>query len=122
MHDRVAELQGLRAEHARLAQYGQDDRAQQAADQIDRVTRDIEADVERLDDRAVELAELGQDIPSAEAAGQARRLRAALAEATAPGEPDSPDSPAVQVRKAAAGRGKSTRPAAKAPESTGAGE
>lgn len=78
MHDRVAELRGLRAEHDRHAQYGRTDRAGQVAEHLDRVSGELEEEIERLEDRAAQFAENGQDIPAGEAAAAARTLRTEL--------------------------------------------
>ncbi|MFI6117473.1 hypothetical protein [Kitasatospora sp. NPDC051164] len=84
MHDRIAELRGLRAEHDRHTQSGDSDRAKQTATEISRVTADVDAEIERLEDRAAELAELGQHFPAAERAEAARLLRAGLDELRLP--------------------------------------
>lgn len=116
MHDRVAELRGLRDEFARHTQYDRSERAQQTAEHIDRVRSEIEADIEALEDRSAELAERGQDIPAAEAAAAARSLRAALDELTA--------DPVPASARPASGRGtgkggKQTAAAAKPAETAG---
>lgn len=113
MHDRVAELRGLRDEQARHAQYGRQERAEQAGEQAKRVAGEIEADIERLEDCAAELAELGQDIPAGDTAAAARSLRAALDELTA--DPAPTPAPARAAGKGA----KQTAAAAKAPETAG---
>lgn len=106
-HDRVAELRGLSAEHQRLTQYSQDERAAQAAEQITRVRAEIDTDLERLDARAEELAAAGQDIPAGQVAAEARAVRTALAELV-------PEAAASE--KAARGGAKSTAAAQQAPE------
>lgn len=81
MHDRVAELAGLRAELA-ICENGpresRRDKTGEVREQIDRVRGDLEAEAEKLDERAEELAAKGQDVPAAEAATAAREIRTAL--------------------------------------------
>lgn len=108
MHDRIAELRGLRAEHDRHNQYGDSDRAGQVATQIARVTAAVDAEIERLEDRAAELAEQGQHFPAAERAEAARLLRAGLDELRLP-------TPAKRGAK-------QTAAAAPAPETAKGGE
>ncbi|PJN22417.1 hypothetical protein [Kitasatospora sp. CB02891] len=115
MHDRVAELRGLRNEYARHSQYDRPERAAQASAQAERVAAEIEADIEHLEDRAAELAERGQDIPAGEAAAAARTLRAALDELTADPAPQA----AAPASRAAGKGGKQAPAAAKPPENTG---
>ncbi|MFJ8437670.1 hypothetical protein [Kitasatospora griseola] len=116
MHDRVAELRGLRDEFARHTQYDRPERAAQVSEQAERVGAEIEADIEALEDRAAELAERGQDIPAGEAAAAARALRAALDELTVDPAPRPAAAPAA--RSAGKG-GKQTAAAVVAPENTG---
>jgi hypothetical protein len=106
MHDRVAELAGLRNELA-ICENGpresRRDKTGEVREQIDRVRGDLDAEAEKLEERAEELAAKGQDVPAAEAATAAREIRTALAG----------DAPADESPKRG---GKRTAPAAKAPE------
>lgn len=108
MHDRIAELRGLRAELDRHTQGGDSDRAKQVTGEISRVTADVDAEIERLEDRAAELAELGQHFPAAERAEAARLLRAGLDELRLP----------VPAKRG----GKQTATAAAPPETAKGGE
>jgi hypothetical protein len=105
MHDRVAELAGLRNE---LASCTNGPRANEVQDQIDRVRGELTAEAEKLDDRAEHLAEAGQDIPAAQAAVAAREIRTAL-------QADEPEAAAGSKGR------KRTTAAAKAPETRGGG-
>lgn len=81
MHDRIAELAGLRAELAACRTGPREtrrDKTDQVQAQIDRVRGELEAQAEQLDARAEALAAGGQDIPAAEAATAARALRTVL--------------------------------------------
>jgi hypothetical protein len=105
MHDRVAELAGLRNE---LASCTNGPRVSEVQAQIDRVRGELTAEAEKLEDRAEHLAEAGQDIPAAQAAVAAREIRTAL-------QGDEPEATAAK------GRSKRTTAAAKAPETRGGG-
>lgn len=83
MHDRVAELTGLRAELANCVNGPREsrrDKADEVQAQIDRVRGELETEAESLEARAESLAEGGQDVPAAQAAVAAREIRAALGE------------------------------------------
>ncbi|HWU23260.1 MAG TPA: hypothetical protein VN088_17105 [Nocardioides sp.] len=106
MHDRVAELAGLRAE---LAMYekspaaGQADRTGEVRAQIDRVRGELEEQAAGLEKRAEELLAAGQDGAAGEVRVQARALREVL----------DADGPAQESPKRG---GKRNTAAAKAPE------
>lgn len=109
MHDRIAELVGLRAELA-LCENGPRESRRAVADQvqaeIDRVRKDLEAKADSLDIEAEELTDKGQDVPAAQAAVEAREIRAVLAEG------------APKKARPAGTSSKRNTSAAKAPEQT----
>ncbi|MFH8380642.1 hypothetical protein ACH4E7_06830 [Kitasatospora sp. NPDC018058] len=107
MHDRIAELRGLRAEHTIHAQHQDNDRASQVEAAIGAVVAAVDADIERLETEAADLAEKGQHFPAADRAETARILRAGLDELALPTPPK---------------RGKQTAAAAQAPETARGGE
>lgn len=109
MHDRVAELAGLRNELANCTNGPRESRrdaAGQVQEQIDRVRGELETEAERLDTRVEQLLQNGQDGQAGLVAEQARAIRAALDE-DAPA--DSPKRP-----------GKRNTAAAKPPQTRGA--
>ncbi|PJM98126.1 hypothetical protein CG740_37215 [Streptomyces sp. CB01201] len=115
MHDRVAELAGLRVELAVCENGPRESRRKktdEVQEQIDRVRGELSAEAEGLEERARVLGESGQDVPAAEAAVEARRIRASLGE-------DAPE-PAETRRRAGSG-GKRNAVAPKAPENTEGG-
>lgn len=109
MHDRVAELAGLRAELATCEktpdESGRSDRTGEVRAQIDRVRGELEDQAAALDKRAEELLDAGQDGAAGEVRVQARALREAL----------DADGPAQESPKRG---GKRNTAAAKAPEQT----
>ncbi|MEV8031391.1 hypothetical protein [Streptomyces sp. NPDC086182] len=110
MHDRVAELAGLRIELATCENGPRESRREKTGEvqaQIDRVRGELDAEAEKLEDRAEHLAEAGQDVPAAQAAVAAREIRTAL-------QGDEPEATAAKGRKR-------TTAAAKAPETRGGG-
>lgn len=113
MHDRVAELAGLRVELA-TCENGPRQSRREATDevraQIERVRGELDEAAEALEAQSTTLADSGLDVRAAEAAVEARRIRTVLAE----GE----DS---EARAALPKRGKRTAQAAKAPETTDGG-
>ncbi|MEV6046041.1 hypothetical protein [Streptomyces xanthochromogenes] len=116
MHDRVAELVGLRNELAICKNGPRESRREktdEVQEQIDRVRGDLSAEVEGLEERAQVLGESGQDVRAAEAAVEARRIRAVLDE-------DDP-APAETRKRAGSPSGKRNTAAAKAPENTAGG-
>ncbi|MER6533012.1 hypothetical protein ABT215_04155 [Streptomyces sp900105755] len=111
MHDRVAELAGLRAELANCENGPRESRrgkTGEVQEQIERVRGELETEAEQLEARAESLAANGQDVPSAEAAVAARDIRTAL----------QGDEPADESPKRS---GKRTTAAAKAPQTRGGG-
>lgn len=124
MHDRIAELGGLRDELARCQTTTREStraRADQVREQIDRVREDLAAEVETLEQRAQDQAADGQDVPAALSATAARDLRAAL-DADDPAPDPAPDPAAGAAAGSAKGgpgaAGKRNTAAAKAPEKT----
>jgi len=105
MHDRVAELAGLRAELA-ICKNGpresRRDTAGQVQEQIDRVRGELDAEAGELEKRAEQLLADGQDGAAGTAREEARAIREAL---DADGESDSPKR-----------AGKKTAAAAKPPQ------
>lgn len=95
MHDRIAELAGLRAELDN-AQNGpqQEIRKDSVADikkDIERVRGELAGDADRLEAESSDLAEQGQDGRAGDAAVAARVIRAALdADQKADGDPQDP--------------------------------
>ena len=109
MHDRVAELAGLRNELATCENGPRESRREkvdEVQEQIDRVRGELEKEAEQLEARAEALAEGGQDVPAAQAAVAAREIRTAL----------QGDEPADESPKRP---GKRNTAAAKAPQTRG---
>lgn len=115
MHDRIAELAGLRAELATCKNGPRDTwrgKTDEVQEQIDRVRGELSTEAEALEEQAQTLGESGQDGRAAEAAVAARHIRAVLVE----------DDPApAESRKRSAPGGKRNAAAAKAPENTDGG-
>lgn len=111
MHDRTAELRGLRNELAhcengpREASRG---RAGQVREQIDRLRGELADEAEALEQRSEVQAADGQDVPAAQSATAARDLRTLL-------DQDGPDT---KPKGRTAGAGKRNTAAPKAPEQT----
>lgn len=86
MHDRIAELAGLRNELATCENGPRRASRGAAADdvrtEIGRVREELVAEAERLETHAEELAAKGQDVPAAEAAVAARAIRSELDDGT----------------------------------------
>ncbi|MFE8944502.1 hypothetical protein [Streptomyces sp. NPDC007856] len=81
MHDRVAELAGLRAELAICKNGPRETRREKTAEvqeQIDRVSAEVQEQAEALEKQADELLSNGQDGAAGAAREQARALREAL--------------------------------------------
>jgi uncharacterized protein YukE len=113
MHDRIAELAGLRAELATCKNGPREswrDKAGEVQAEIDRVRGELDEAAEALETESTTLADSGQDVRAAEAAVQARRIRAVLAEAEY-----------SEARTPLPKRSKRTAQAAKAPETTDGG-
>lgn len=95
MHDRIAELAGLRAELA-TATHGprREQRKGSVPDiegAIERVRAGLADDADRLEAESADLAEQGQDGRAGDAAVAARVIRTALsADEAADGDPDDP--------------------------------
>lgn len=102
MHDRIAELAGLRNELATCLNSPDPERRAvvgQIREHIARLRNTLETEAEALEVRAEAIASAGQEVPAAQVAVGARALRQALAEDEAredttpePVAPD-PDSP-----------------------------
>lgn len=114
MHDRVAELRGLRAELHNCENGPRRGTRQAAADevreQIARTRGELAAEADRLDIEAEDFTDKGQDGIADARAVAARAIRAAL-------DADEPDKAAAKA-PARGGGGKRTTTAAKAPEQT----
>jgi hypothetical protein len=91
MPDLIAELEAYRAEQARYAREGRKERAAAAGKEAERVADSIKAEVEKLDARAGNHEEAGQDLLAAQARVEARRLRRAVA-GQAPAEETAVDT------------------------------
>jgi hypothetical protein len=107
MHDRVAELAGLRAELAICENGPRESRRDKTGEvraEIDRVRGELDAEAEKLEEQAEKLAGDGQDVPAAQAAVAARDIRKAI-------EGDEPAAPPKRPAKR-------NTAAAKAPEQT----
>lgn len=114
MHDRIAELRGLRDELA-LCENGprRETRAGAAGlvrEQITRVRGELAEDADRLDAEAEDYTDKGQDGIAGERAVAARAIRAAL-------DADEPGKTAKPSGRASSG-GKRNTAAQKAPEQT----
>lgn len=77
-HDLVAELEGYNNELAREENRGRGERADAVREQITRVRKEIADRVEQLEADAEHYTEQGQDLKAAQAAIDARKLRAEL--------------------------------------------
>jgi hypothetical protein len=113
MHDRIAELAGLRAELAiceKGPRLGRRDVAPQVREEITRVVKELTAEVEALEARARKLIEAGQNSVARGLTDEVARLRAALGD-------DAPKQRATGRGKPGQ-RGSRTRAAPKAPEQT----
>ncbi len=97
MHDRIAELRGLRAE-LETAKNGPRREQRKSAvagieQAIERVRGELAEDADRLDAEAGALAEQGQDGRAGDAAASARVIRTALkADEAADGDPEDPQA------------------------------
>lgn len=95
MHDRIAELRGLRAELDN-AQNGPRRETRKGAagdikEQIERLRSDLAEDADRLETESSDLADQGADGRAGEAAVAARVIRTALdADEAADSDPDDP--------------------------------
>ncbi|MCH0555811.1 hypothetical protein [Streptomyces sp. MUM 16J] len=110
MHDRVAELAGLRAELAICRNGPRESRRTDAdgvQEQIDRVRGELREQAERLEKEAEQLLTSGHDGLAGQAAEEAQTIREAL----------DAGQPAESPKRA----GKRTAAAGKAPESRGGG-
>ncbi|SFF11512.1 hypothetical protein SAMN05216251_108220 [Actinacidiphila alni] len=95
MHDRIAELAGLRAELDNCENGPRRETRKAAADdvreQIERLRTELSEDADRLEAEASDLTDQGQDGRAGDAAVAARVIRTALdADAASEGEPDEP--------------------------------
>lgn len=95
MHDRIAELRGLRAELDNCENGPRRETRAAAADdvrgQIDRLRAELAEDADRLDAEAGDLTEQGADGRAGDAAVAARVIRTALdADEKADADPDDP--------------------------------
>lgn len=114
MHDRMAELRGLRDELA-LFENGprretRGEVAGQVREQIARVRAELSDEADRLDVEAEELTDKGEDGIAGARAVAAREIRAAL-------DADEPSHAAPKAARGGTG-GKRNTAAAKAPEQT----
>ncbi|MET7982527.1 hypothetical protein [Streptomyces sp. NPDC005281] len=109
MHDRVAELAGLRNELATCENGPRESRREKTGEvqaQIDRVRSELEDQAEKMETRAEQLLANGHDGQAGLAAEQARAIRVAL-----DGDTPAEDSPKRS--------GKRNTAAAKPPQSRG---
>jgi hypothetical protein len=90
-HDLLAELDGYRAELDGYERSGRTARTEAVRGEIDRVTKQIAGEVEKLNAQADNHEEAGQDVLAAQARVQAKRLRRALAAEQLPGGEDTAD-------------------------------
>lgn len=95
MHDRIAELRGLRAELDNATNGPRRQTRKAAAgdieQRIEQLRGELAEDADRLEAESAELAEQGQDGRAGDAAVAARVIRTALdADAAADGDPDDP--------------------------------
>ncbi|MGV9242618.1 hypothetical protein [Streptomyces sp. NPDC003710] len=112
MHDRIAELRGLRNELANCENGPRRDTRGAAAEdvraEITRVRGELEEQADQLEEQAKELAEHGQDGAAGQVTEEARSIREALAEDEAPrGRGGRPKETAADSRpkETASGRG-----------------
>lgn len=124
MHDRIAELRGLRNELATCV-HGPDTARREDADlvreQITRVRDELAAEADRQDKRAEDRAGSGQDTLAAAARALAYSIRAALDAATLHAALDDEYGskiPAKPTRRGKQAAGKQDTAAPKAPEQT----
>lgn len=111
MHDRVAELAGLRAELAICKNGPRETRREKVGEvqeQIDRVRGELEGQIEQLEQHAEQLLANGHDGLAGQAQEEARAIREAL----------EADQPADESPKRG---GRRTAAAAKPPETRGGG-
>jgi hypothetical protein len=80
MHDRIAELAGLRAELATCTNGPRGDRAGEVQEQLARVRGELKDQAAQHEAEAKKLAEQGQDAVAGQATEAARRIREVLAE------------------------------------------
>ncbi|MEU1559511.1 hypothetical protein ABZ504_03195 [Streptomyces mirabilis] len=108
MHDRIAELCGLRNELASSRRSNADE----VQGQIDRVRGELEGQATALEGQAKGLIEQGQDGAAGQATEDARRIREALAEddaRTGRGAPRGKENAAdSRPKQTASGRGSRT--------------
>lgn len=83
-HDLLAELEGYQSEQAGYERAGRKDRAAAVQTEVDRVSKAIAVEVEKLMAQADNHEEAGQDILAAQARVEAKRLRRAIAPTDAP--------------------------------------
>lgn len=99
MHDRIAELRGLRDELDNCEngprKESRSESADQVREQIERVRGEIAEDADRLDTEANDLMDKGQDGRAGEAAVAARYLRRTL---DADGTDELDQVPAIEAR------------------------
>ncbi|MEV6720601.1 hypothetical protein AB0M94_06675 [Streptomyces xanthochromogenes] len=116
MHDRIAELAGLRAELATCKNGPREtwrDKTDEVQEQIERVRGELDATAENLEAQSTVFTDAGQDGRAALAAVEARRIRELLAQ-------DAPEP--AEARKRAGTGGKRNTAAAKAPERADRGD
>lgn len=97
MHDRIAELAGLRNELATCLTSVRTARREavgQVREQIARLRNILETEAEAIEARAEAIASAGQDVPAAQIAATARALRAALDEDQAREDTEPDPAPA----------------------------
>lgn len=109
MHDRIAELAGLRVELATCKNGPRGDRADAVQEQIARVRGELEGRAAELEEQAGRLTEKGQDGPAGQATDDARRIREALAEDDADSDRGGPrgkeNAADSRPKQTASGRG-----------------
>jgi dsDNA-specific endonuclease/ATPase MutS2 len=107
MHDRIAELRGLRNELANCE--NRRSKADEVQKQIARVRGELEGQAATLEKQAKELAEKGQDGTAGQATEEARAIREVLAEddaRTGRGGPQAQENAAdSRPKQSASGRG-----------------
>lgn len=100
MHDRIAELAGLRNELASCLtsrRPARQDAVGQVREQIARLRDVLETEAEAIETRAEAIAAAGQDVPAAQIAATARALRAALDQDQAREDPLVPEEPGPEL-------------------------
>ncbi|MET9088140.1 hypothetical protein ABZX77_40725 [Streptomyces sp. NPDC004237] len=119
MHDRVAELAGLRNELA-ICKNGpresRRDKADEVQEQIDRVRAELQTEAERLQAEAEQLLEGGRDGLAGETTERARAIREAL---DADESPDVDEALDDEESPEAPKRGGKRTAAAKPPQNRG---